>query len=148
MPKKDKIHEIVKKAVLKSGWEVTDDPYVISYGERFLFIDLGIEETENIKRYSSKIIGAKQGVKTIAIEIKEFRSHSPIVDLEQAIGQYILYQILLKQVDPEREIYLAITSKMKEEIFSEAIGKLIIQELTLKLIIIDLEKEEIIQWIN
>lgn len=38
--------------------------------------------------------------------------------------------------------------QMKEEIFSEVIGKLKIQELTLKLIIIDLEKEEIIQWIN
>ncbi|WP_277988791.1 element excision factor XisH family protein [Chroococcus sp. FPU101] len=27
---------------------------------------------------------------------------------EQAIGQYVLYRLLLSQVDPEREIYLAI----------------------------------------
>jgi hypothetical protein len=81
MPKKDKIHEIVKKAMIKSGWEITDDPYVISYGERFLFIDLGAQESDNINENNSTIIGAKQNEQLIAIEIKEFTSPSPIVDL-------------------------------------------------------------------
>ncbi|MGI0479282.1 element excision factor XisH family protein [Geminocystis sp. CENA526] len=84
----------------------------------------------------------------MVIEIKEFRSPSPIVDLEQAIGQYILYQLLLKQVDPQREIYLAITTEVYQEIFDEAIGKLVIKKLNLKLIIVDLLKEEIQEWIN
>lgn len=148
MPKRDKIHQIVKKALIKSGWQITDDPYVISYGERFLFIDLGAEETDNINEINSRVIGAKQGEKLIAIEIKEFTTPSPIVELEQAIGQYTLYQLLLKQVEPTRELYLAITTKMNEEIFSEPIGQLVIQELNLKLIIIDTNKEEVIQWIN
>ncbi len=148
MPKRDKIHQIVKKALIKSGWQITDDPYVISYGERFLFIDLGAEETDNNNEINSRVIGAKQGEKLIAIEIKEFTTPSPIVELEQAIGQYTLYQLLLKQVETNRELYLAITTKMNEEIFSEPIGQLVIQELNLKLIIIDTNKEEIIQWIN
>lgn len=148
MPKKDKIHEIVKKAIIKSGWEITDDPYVISYGERFLFIDLGARDSENINATNSIIIGAKQNEKIIAIEIKEFTSHSPIADLEQAIGQYILYQLLLKEVEPSRKLYLAITTKMNEEIFNEPIGQLVIKELKLNLMIIDINKEEIIQWIN
>jgi hypothetical protein len=148
MPKKDKIHEIVKKAMIKSGWEITDDPFVISYGERFLFIDLGAQESDNINENNSTIIGAKQNEQLIAIEIKEFTSPSPIVDLEQAIGQYILYQLLLKQVEPSRKLYLAITTKMNEEIFNEAIGKLVIKELNLNLIIVDINKEEINQWIN
>ncbi len=33
MPKRDKIHHIVKKALIKSAWEITNDPYVISYIE-------------------------------------------------------------------------------------------------------------------
>lgn len=148
MHKRDKIHQIVKKALIKSGWQITDDPYVISYGERFLFIDLGAEETDKTNEINSRVIGAKQGEKIIAIEIKEFTTPSPIVELEQAIGQYTLYQLLLKQVEPTRELYLAITTKMNEEIFSEPIGQLVIQELNLKLIIIDTKKEEIIQWIN
>lgn len=148
MPRRDTIHNIVKKAIIKSGWDITDDPYVISYGERFLFVDLGAEKAPTLKQKNSTIIGAKQGETQIVIEIKEFRSPSPIVDLEQAIGQYILYQLLLKQVDPQREIYLAITTQVYQEIFDEAIGKLVIQELNLKLIIVDLLKEEIKTWIS
>ncbi|MEH2296655.1 element excision factor XisH family protein [Nostoc sp.] len=40
MPPRDSIHYIVKQAIINDGWKITDDPYVISYGERFLFIDL------------------------------------------------------------------------------------------------------------
>lgn len=123
MPAKDTYHQSVRKALEKEGWIITDDPYIISYGERFLFIDLGATELIS----TDGIIGAVRGEQKIAIEIKNFRSKSPIVDLEQAIGQYILYQLLLKQVDPERTIYLAITDKMNEEIFREPIGQLVIR---------------------
>ncbi len=44
MPQKDAIHNTVKQALMDNDWEITDDPYVISYGERFLFVDLGATE--------------------------------------------------------------------------------------------------------
>jgi hypothetical protein len=137
VPAKDTIHEVVKEAIIRDGWEITDDPYVISYGERFLFVDLG----------ASSFIGVKQGNKQIAIEIKEFRSQSQVNDLEQSIGQYILYRLLLHQVDPKRDLYLAISQATYSEIFSEPIGKLVIEQLLLNLIIVDLKKKEISQWI-
>ena len=137
MPIRDSIHEPVKQAFIKDGWEITYDPYVISYGERFLFVDLG----------ASSMIGIKQGTKDIAIEIKEFRGQSQIADLEQAIGQYTLYRLLLNQVDPEREVYLAIPEETYNDIFSEPIGKLAIAQLSLKLVIVNLAKQEISQWI-
>ncbi|MDF5724029.1 MAG: XisH family protein [Rhizonema sp. PD37] len=137
MPAKDSIHETVKEAVIKDGWEITDDPYVISYGERFLFVDLG----------ASGLIGVQQGNKQIAIEIKEFRGQSQVANLEQAIGQYTLYRLLLNQVDPERDLYLAISEATYSDIFSEPIGKLVIAQLPLKLIVVNLEKKEVSQWI-
>ncbi|MBD2472365.1 XisH family protein [Nostoc sp. FACHB-145] len=137
MPARDSIHEIVKEAVIKDGWEITYDPYVISYGERFLFVDLG----------ASSFIGVRQGNKNIAIEIKEFRGQSKIADLQQAIGQYILYRLLLNQVDPERDLYLAVSEATYSDIFSEPIGKLAIAQIPLKLIIVDLERKEINTWI-
>ena len=137
MPARDTIHETVKQAFTNDGWEITYDPYVISYGERFLFVDLG----------ASSMIGIRQGTKNIAIEIKEFRSQSQIADLEQAIGQYSLYRLLLNQVDPEREVYLAVSEATYNDIFSEPIGKLAIAQLPLKLVIVNLEKKEISQWI-
>jgi hypothetical protein len=137
VPVRDSIHEPVKQAFIKDRWEITYDPYVISYGERFLFVDLG----------ASSIIGIRQGTKDIAIEIKEFRGQSQIADLEQAIGQYTLYRLLLNQVDPEREVYLAIPEETYNDIFSEPIGKLAIAQLSLKLVIVNLVKQEISQWI-
>ena len=41
MPARDSIHSLVKQALIKDGWTITDDPFVITYGERFLFVDLG-----------------------------------------------------------------------------------------------------------
>ena len=142
MPQRDSIHDSVKLALSREGWEITDDPYVISYGERFLFVDLGATETDK-----GGFIGAQLQEKRIAVEIKEFRSRSPILDLEQAIGQYVLYRLLLSKVEPEREIWLAVTDTVYEELFSEPVGELVVSELPMRLIVINSEKAEVRQWI-
>jgi hypothetical protein len=147
MPQRDTIHNLVKEAIIKDGWEITDDPYVISYGERFLFVDLGAKESEGLKEIQRQFLGAERDNSRIAIEIKEFRGKSVIADLQQVIGQYVLYRLLLTKVDPEREIYLAITDLTYNEIFSEPIGKVVISDLPLKLLVIDLERAEVKQWI-
>lgn len=146
MPQRDAIHNLVKQALLKAGWEITDDPYVISYGERFLFVDLAAR-IGAFNGVSGRFIGARQGNRQIAVEIKDFRGSSAIAELEQAIGQYVLYQLLLAQVDPERELYLAIPHTAFGEIFSEPIGELVVRELPLKLLIVDVEVIEVREWI-
>jgi hypothetical protein len=144
MPRRDSIHKMVSQSLQKDGWEITDDPYVISYGRRFLFIDLGV--SDSYSHPQARLIGASQQNQHIAIEIKEFRGNSVIADLEQAIGQYMLYQLLLQQVDPERQLYLAITDTTFDTIFSEPIGKLVIRDLPLKLLVINSETIEVKQW--
>lgn len=138
MPARDTIHEIVKQAIIKDGWNITDDPYVISYGDRFLFVDLGIQ---------GRFIGAERENSQIAIEIKEFRGRSAIADLEQAIGQYVLYRLLLNRVDPGREIYLAISDITYDEIFNEPIGEVVISDLPMQLLVVDVEKIKVKLWI-
>jgi XisH protein len=140
MPAKDSIHHLIKAAIVNDGWQITSDPYVISYGERFLFVDLAAIQ-------SSRVIGAEREGKSIAIEIKQFRGQSAIADLEQAIGQYILYKLLLSQVDPDRDLYLAIPEAAYDSIFSESVGELVIRDLPLKLIVVDLLTGEIVRWI-
>lgn len=83
----------------------------------------------------------------MSVSAKSGCSQSQVADLEQAIGQYTLYRLLLNQVDPERDLYLAISEATYSDIFSEPIGKLAIAQLPLKLIIVDLEKKEVSQWI-
>ena len=117
---------------------------MIDYGERFLFIDLG--ETEPTSP-PGQIIGAQSGGKRIAVEIKDFRGKSVIADLEQAIGQYVLYGLLLNRIDPAREIYLAVTDDVYRGIFSEPTGEVVITDLPLRLIVVHAENEEGVQWI-
>ncbi|PSB25178.1 element excision factor XisH family protein [Stenomitos frigidus] len=86
MPPRDSTHPLIKKALVKEGWEIT-------------------------------------------------------------AGQYVLYQMLLRQVDPGRDLYLAIADRTYDEIFSEPIGELVIRELPLKLMIVNVEAVEVKQWI-
>jgi hypothetical protein len=147
MPQRDTVHDIVKQALIKDGWEITDDPYVISYGERFLFVDLGAVEGFTRGPFEGQVFGVQREGRRLTVEVKEFRGKSAIADLEQAIGQYVLYRLLLDKVDPEREMYLAITDVAFDEIFSEPIGELVIDSLPLQLLVVDFEREEVKQWI-
>ena len=79
MPQRDAIHNIIRQALIKEGWEITDDPYVISYGERFLFIDLAAR-LDVLNGIAGRFIGARRGSSRIAVEIKEFRGNSAIAD--------------------------------------------------------------------
>ncbi len=47
----------------------------------------------------------------------------------------------------ERELYLAVTDIIYDEIFSEPIGELVIHDLPLRLIVIDPEPPEVREWI-
>ncbi|UXE61598.1 MAG: hypothetical protein KA717_01015 [Woronichinia naegeliana WA131] len=50
-------------------------------------------------------------------------------------------------VDPDRDLYLAISETTYNDIFREPIGQVAIAEIPLKLLIINIEHQEIIQWI-
>lgn len=98
MPTKDLYHDTVKAALIKDGWVITDDPLSLEIGGRDLFIDLGAE----------RLLIADRGSQKIAVEVKSFISPSPVRDLENALGQYILYEDIIAQEYPERRLYLAI----------------------------------------
>ncbi len=88
MPAKDIYHDVVKNALIKDGWAVTNDPFRLKWGARELFVDLGL----------SKLIAAQKAEQKIAVEIKSFTNPSSIADLEQALGQYLLYRAVLEEV--------------------------------------------------
>lgn len=76
MPAKDIYHDVVKQALIKDGWTITDDPLRLRWTKRNIYIDLGAE----------RIIGAERSEHRIAVEVKSFTSASEVADLEQALG--------------------------------------------------------------
>ena len=138
MAAKDLYHEIVKKALIKDGWEITDDPLIIRVKGVQMYIDLGAE----------KIIGAQKGEKKIAIEIKSFVGASAISDFHLALGQYLNYQHALDIQEPDRILFLAVPIDAYENFFTQPFIQESIQRHKLKLIIYDNENEVISIWKN
>lgn len=137
MPAKDIYHDVVVQALIDDGWEITDDPLLLSYGSRELYVDLGGEKTA---------IAAQKNNRKIAVEIKSFLKPSPIQDLEEAVGQYQVYQSILSEIEPERLLYLAIPQRTYESIFTEKIGQLILTRLQIQLIVFNEEIARIVLW--
>jgi hypothetical protein len=137
MSAKDIIHQAVKSALIKDGWVITHDPFTVQYEKLSVFIDLGAE----------RIIAAERKGEKIAVEIKSFVGRSMVNDLESAIGQYILYLSFLEIIEPERSLYIAVSSAAYNTIFQHKAVQLLIQRNKLPLLVVELETEEVFKWI-
>ncbi len=136
MPARDKYHYEMKNALIKDGWTITHDPYIISYEEVTVYADVGAE----------RLIAAERNARKIVVEVKSFIKRSPIQDLKETLGQYDLYAGYLEVTDPERQIYIAIRRETYEEVFKQKAIQFIVQRYELPLVIVDMEKEEIVKW--
>ena len=137
MSAKDIYHETVKHALIKDGWKITHDPLALKWGSKDLFIDIGAE----------RLMAAEKAGEKIAVEVKSFVSSSEVDDLKNAVGQYILYHDILSRVEPERILYLAIREIVFVQIFEEPIGKILLENDRIRLILFNPETEEVVKWI-
>ncbi len=138
MARLDKIHHIVRNALEKDGWQITHDPYKIEYKQLTLFADLGAE----------KLFAAEREGKRIVVEVKSFLHASHVQDLKLALGQYDLYRVYLKLTASERHLYLAVDDKIYADFFRREDIIVVIEELQLSLLIVNLDTEEVVEWIR
>jgi hypothetical protein len=80
------------------------------------------------------------------VEIKSFISPSPVADLSEAIGQYLLYKSWLSRTDPGRRLYLAIDADIAREVFGDISAQVLIDDYAIHLVIVDMEHERIVEW--
>ncbi len=139
MPAKDRYHNNFRSALIKDGWTITHDPYLLKWGTKDLFVDLGAE----------RLIAAERQEEKIAVEVKSFLGASDVDDLEKALGQCILYQEVLKIQEPDRKIFLAIREPVYYELFAESpsLGKLLLDSRQLRVAVFESSQEVITQWI-
>ncbi|WP_293348989.1 MULTISPECIES: XisH family protein [unclassified Microcoleus] len=138
MPAKDIYHNEVKNALLKDGWTITADPYFIKYEDAELYADLAAEKPIAAQRHGQKIV----------VEIKSFVGRSLMYDFHGALGQYMVYRNLIQFTDPEYKLYLAIDDVVYKNFFQRKSIQLITNENKLLLMVVEMEKEEILQWID
>ncbi|MGI8638467.1 MAG: XisH family protein [Pyrinomonadaceae bacterium] len=138
MAAKDSLHSQVRNALVKDGWTITDDPFVIEYEGIRLKADLGAE----------KIFAAEKNERKIVVEIKIFGGLSFFYELHNATGQYCNYRVLLSETNPEREIWLAVPLRIYQSDFQKKATQKIIADLEIKILVYEPEKEVITEWIK
>lgn len=139
MSAKDIYHDRVKAALQKDGWNVTHDPLILTFTpKRQLKIDLGAEQ----------LIGATKANQLIAVEIKTFLAPSNLSEFHAALGQFLNYRLALRIKQPERQLFLAVPKEIYQSFFTEEFTQLSVAEYALKIVVFDVEQEEIVEWIN
>lgn len=135
---RDKFHDLVKMGLENEGWMITDDPYKIKFARIKFQVDLAAE----------RIIAAEKDDEKIAVEIKSFLNPSTVTDFYGALGQFLSYRLVLKQVEPERTLYLAVPLDTYEDFFTSKFVQLTINEYQLNLIIYNSVQGGLVQWIS
>jgi hypothetical protein len=138
MAAKDIIHAAVRRALTQDGWTITHDPLVLEYEDRRVFVDLGAE----------RIIGAERNGDQIAVEVKSFLGPSFMTEFERAIGQYVLYHSFLQMTQPGRKLYIGVSDLAYQTLESSLALQMTLRVNEIALVVIDLAREEIVQWIS
>ena len=105
---------------------------------RRVYADLGAEQ----------IIAAEKSTQKMAVQIKSFIGISKMTDLERAIGQYAVYKSWLARTEPKRIRYLALDHEAFADLFQDISGQVLLDDYDIKVIIVNLAQEEIVQWIS
>jgi len=138
MPAKDTFHDILKLALQNDGWTITHDPLTLQIGLRQVYIDLG----------AKKIIAAQKDNREIAVEVKTFAGASNVAEFHLAVGQFLNYRSILRRQQPNRTLYLAISTEIYTSFFKEELPQISIEDYQIKLLIFEPDTAEVLQWIN
>lgn len=117
-------------------WSITHDPYTLGAGSTNVYVDLGAE----------RVIAAERGSDRIAVEVKSFLGRSSAADIEQALGQYLIYRGLLARQEPERTLFLAVPQEAWEGVWSSVMGRVALEDYRVKVLVFNIEEGSIERW--
>ena len=135
---KDLFHDCVKEALIKDGWNITDDPYELRVGGVEMYINLAAEP----------IIAAQKEDLKIAVEVKCFNGASNISEFHTAHGQFLDYRYALEEEEPDRVLYLAVPERVYQSFFSLQFIERVVQRSQISLVIYEPDEVRIVQWIK
>jgi len=139
MPAKNIHHDAVVDALKADGWTITHDPFPLTVDERDLYIDFAAERP---------VIGAEKGTDRIAVEVQSFMNPSDVRNLQEALGQYILYRVILARQHPDRPLFLSVSRKVYDGILSEELGRIVLTDLNVRVLVFDPTTRKVFRWIS
>jgi glucose-6-phosphate 1-dehydrogenase len=137
VPARDNLHQVVRIALEKEGWIITDDPFYLGFGRDVVAIDLAAQRT----------IAAERNDQKIAVEIKGFQNPSILHEFHAALGQYLNYQMVLESNEPSRILYLALPKSIYARILERDLIQAALSRHQVRVLVYNSEQEVIEQWI-
>jgi glucose-6-phosphate 1-dehydrogenase len=137
VPALDNCHEQVVNALIKDGWSIIIQNEFYRYEQRSIYVDVRAERQAN--GHSENILLA---------EIKCFADENSYTrDFYVAVGQYLVYREMLRQLNVQAVLFLAIPLEIYDKVFDK-VARNLINDLAIKLLIVSIETETIDQWIK
>jgi len=138
MSTKDIIHDAIKHALVKDKWIIIAAPFRLRYEDLELFADLAAKRT---------LVAEKSGRKII-VEVKSFAGRSLVRELQQSLGQYIMYRDVIELTHLDYELYLAISEATYRDFFTQKAIQVIVRRHNLNLLVVNMHTEEVVKWIE
>lgn len=121
----------------KDGWRIADQHFRLAVGKRNVYVDLRAVHAVN---------GTSRQI--MLVEVKCFPDSDTILqELYTAVGQYLFYRVMLNMLDDPTPLYMSIPQTVFESELDETASQFL-RETRIRLIIVNLEEERIVQWIN
>lgn len=138
MPALDSCEPQVVNALRKDGWIVSNQPFFIGTGKEALFADIRAFKNDN---------GVPKEI--IVVEVKCFANRRMYLDdLYGAIGQYLIYRNAMRSKQVFEPLYLALPTTTYTTLFRREVVVATIREIQMKMLVVDLVKEEISVWVD
>ncbi len=139
MPAKNVFHDLVVNALIADGWVITADPLRLKAGNRDLYVDLGAERN---------MLAAERNGERIGVEVQSFVGASEVRNLQEALGQFLMYRLLMVEQYPDHRLFMAVPNEAYDGILSERLGRLVIGEMAVPLLVFDPNRQEALKWIK
>jgi hypothetical protein len=133
----DNCHKQVVNALIKAGWIVDTTAYFLEHDETVIYPDIRAHLAN----------GKTQDI--IVVEVKCFSDKSAYQnEFYRAVGQYLFYRtiMILKQIPGK--LYLSVPITVYESYFVTDSVAETIKSSQISLVIVDIEREEIVQWLD
>jgi hypothetical protein len=125
-------------ALEKEGWYVINKPHAIPLDTRVILADMSLEQSTNGKTNEP-----------IVVEVKCFtHASNDLQEFYTAIGQYLVYRTGIAIHQDGLPLYLAISGEVYARLTLEPVFSAMFREFDVKLIIVDMDEERVIQWMH
>jgi hypothetical protein len=134
LPAPDHYHDTVKNALTKDGWRIVGEQIFVKYEDRHIWLDIKAERSSD----EQVAVFEVKGCENVA---------SPVDALESALGQYVLYQAILEELEIAVPLFLAVPVEAFNKFLSRPFSQVGLRKANVKLLVFDPIKEEVERWI-